>query len=372
MDFLETSSIVQKQLGMKHRAKNGIFFTPKSLRDIVFDHISILPTAILEPSCGSGEFLVDCHKRYPDAVVTGVELDETLSRVAKENSPQSTILNTDFLKFEGGKYDLIIGNPPFVQIKTNTKNFSGRTNLYIEFLHKCITYHLADRGILAMVLTSTIANGHFSQTIRDLIFSKKIVHFETIRNHTFKDTKAGVSILVIENSPGDNERYNFDGFLSGDAEELRRMVQTSSKKLKDLDVSIKYGMMTKTLQEYFSTNTSHIPFVLKKDVKQKEVKFDANRLFIDKDIKTHKGRCILLLRSNGVVMGSEYELKFSLFESESFLFDICLVGIFGKDIDKVYASLCDRRTEDYLKKICGSGRLTKKILLNLPIFVEKF
>lgn len=102
MDFLDTSSSVQKQLGMKYRAKNGIFFTPKPLRDIVFEHISTKPTTILEPSCGSGEFLVDCHERYPGAVITGVELDETLSRVAKENSPQSNILNQDFLKFDGG------------------------------------------------------------------------------------------------------------------------------------------------------------------------------------------------------------------------------------------------------------------------------
>lgn len=255
-------------------------------------------------------------------------------------------------------------------MKSVTKNFSGRTNLYIEFLHKCITHHLADRGVLAMVLPSTIANGHFSQTVRDLILSKKVLYFETIRNHTFKDTKAGVSILVIENSPGgDNERFNFDGFLSGDAGELRRII-LNSRKLKDLDVSIKYGMMTKTLQDHFSTDTSHIPFVLKNDVKHGEVTFGAKRLFIDKDVKTHSGRCVLLLRSNGVIMGSEYELRCSLFESESFLFDICLIGIFGKDIDKVYASLCDARTEDYLKKICGSGRLTKKILLNLPIFEQ--
>jgi hypothetical protein len=368
MDFLESSITAQKQLGMKHRAKNGIFFTPKPLRDIVLQHVNITPKSILEPTCGSGEFLVDCEMMFPEAAITGIELDEVLSRVAKNNASRSVIHTQNFLTYEGGKFDLIVGNPPFVQMKSVIKEASvGRSNLYIEILYKCITQHLNENGILAMVLPSTIMNGHFSQPVRDLILSKKILHFETIREHTFKDTKAGVSILVIENAPGDNTNYTFGGFITEDARELTTMTE-GTKKLKDMDVDVKYGMMTITLQDHFSKDEKHTPFVLMKDLGQGGVCFGENRLFIDKQMKTHSGKCIFLLRSNGVVMGSEYVLKTSLFEAESFLFDSCLVGIFGADIDKVYKSLRDSRTAYYLKKICGSGRLTKNIIVNLPIF----
>jgi len=368
MDFLESSLLVQKQLDMKHRAKNGIFFTPKPLRDIILRYIDISPKSVLEPTCGSGEFLADCEMMFPEASLEGVELDETLSGVAKGNAPRSVIHNQNFLTFDGEKFDLIIGNPPFVQMKPVFKEASvGRSNLYIEILYKCITQHLNENGVLAMVLPSTIMNGHFSQPVRDLILTKKIIHFETIREHTFKDTKAGVSILVIQNTPGDNTKYSFGGFITEDAQELTTMSE-GVKKLKDVDVFVKYGMMTKTLQDSFSRDPSHTPFVLKKDLSQGGVSFDKDRLFINKQIKTHSGKCILLLRSNGVVMGSEYILKTSMFEAESFLFDICLVGIFGADVDKVYASLCDSRTAYYLKKVCGSGRLTKNIIMNLPIF----
>ncbi|AGE50697.1 adenine-specific methyltransferase [Paramecium bursaria Chlorella virus CVB-1] len=368
MDFLDSSVLVQKQLGMKHRSKMGIFFTPKPLRDIVLRHVNITPQSVLEPSCGSGEFLVDCEAMFPEASITGVELDETLSRVSKENTSRSVIHTQDFLTFDGGKFDLVIGNPPFVQMKSVNKDASvGRSNLYIEILFKCITQHLNANGVLAMVLPSTIMNGHFSQPVRNLILSKKILYFETIRKHTFKDTKAGVSILVIQNVPGDNLKYNFEGIITEDAKYLSTM-SAGFKRLKDVEVFVKYGMMTKTLQDSFSRDPTHIPFVLKKDLCPKEICFDKDRLFINKKIKTHHGRCILLLRSNGVVMGSEYILKFSMFELESFLFDICLVGIFGPDIDKVYDSLCDSRTAQYIQKICGSGRLTKNIIMNLPIF----
>ncbi|ABT14966.1 DNA methyltransferase [Paramecium bursaria Chlorella virus NY2A] len=368
MDFLESSLAIQKKLGMKHRSKMGIFFTPKPLRDIVFHHIHINPQSVLEPSCGSGEFLIDCETRFPDANITGVELDETLARVSKENTSRSVIHTQDFLTFDEGKFDLIIGNPPFVQMKAvNNQASTGRSNLYIEILFKCMTRHLNDNGVLAMILPSTIMNGHFSRPTRELILSKKILHFETIREHTFKDTKAGVSILVVQNTSGDNLNYNFEGIITENARELTAMT-SGLRRLKDLNIFVKYGMMTKTLQNWFSRNPKHIPFVLKKDLCDKEICFDKDRLFIDKQIKTHNGRCILLLRSDNVVMGSEYKLKFSMFESKSFLFDICLVAIFGHNIDKIYASLCDDRTSYYLRKICGSGRLTKDIIMNLPIF----
>lgn len=171
MDFLDSSVLVQKQLGMKHRSKMGIFFTPKPLRDIVLRHVNITPQSVLEPSCGSGEFLVDCETMFPEASITGVELDETLSRVSKENTSRSVIHTQDFLTFDGGKFDLVIGNPPFVQMKSVNKDASvGRSNLYIEILFKCITQHLNANGVLAMVLPSTIMNGHFSQPVRNLIF----------------------------------------------------------------------------------------------------------------------------------------------------------------------------------------------------------
>ena len=67
-------------------------------------------------------------------------------------------------------------------------------------------------------------------------------------------------------------------------------------------------------------------------------------------------------------MGSEYDLKFTYFDAPSFLFDSALIAIFGKDIDILYKSLSDLRTKSYIQGICGSGRLTKDIILNMPVF----
>ena len=64
MEFLESSLQVQKSLGRKTRAKRGIFFTPKTLRDIVLSKIQITPRNVLDPTCGSAEFLVDCSQGW--------------------------------------------------------------------------------------------------------------------------------------------------------------------------------------------------------------------------------------------------------------------------------------------------------------------
>lgn len=370
MDFLPSSIDLQKKLGMKKRAKQGIFFTPKTLRDILFSHIeNFNPTTILEPSCGSGEFLVDCHEKYPDASLFGVELEPQLAIATKSIVPDAIVYNEDFLTWDmDRKFDFIVGNPPFVQIKSVFPGASvGRSNLYIEFLFKCLTYHLNDDGVLAMIIPSTIMNGCFSKPTRDLILTKRILFFDTIRNHTFKDTSAGVSILVMKNTPFENPRFNFGGILTNQAEELE-IISSGCRKIKELDLRLQYGMMTVTLKDYFSRDPDDVPFILQSDMKQDEISFDDKRLYIKTKKNTNSGKCILLARSGGVVMGAEYVLKFAYFEAPSFLFDSGMIAIFGKDIDILYKSLGDPRTKLYLQGICGSGRLTKDIVLNMPIF----
>lgn len=371
MDFLPSSVDLQKKLGMKKRSKRGIFFTPKPLRDILFSHLeNITPSSVLEPSCGSGEFLVDCCSKYPNASIVGVELEPELAVATQSIVPNASIYNEDFLTWGmDRKFDLVVGNPPFVQVKAVFPDASvGRSNLYIEFLYKCLTYHLNDGGILAMVIPSTIMNGCFSKPTRDLILSKQILFFDTIRNHNFKDTSAGVSILVMKNTPSSNPRFDFGGILTKEAEGLRRM-SSDCRKIKDLDLRLQYGIMTGSLKDCFSRDPNDVLFILQTDIKQDEISFDEDkRLYIKNRNKTNSGRCLLLSRTNGVVMGNEYILKFAMFEAPSFLFDSSMIAVFGRDIDILYKSLSDPRTNVYIQSICGSGRLTKDIILNLPIF----
>ena len=66
--------------------KNGIYFTPKTYRDITINAIKSYikkNCEILEPSCGSGEFIRDLTQ-YKNINITGVELDEELFNISNQ------------------------------------------------------------------------------------------------------------------------------------------------------------------------------------------------------------------------------------------------------------------------------------------------
>jgi type I restriction-modification system DNA methylase subunit len=70
--FSELSIRLNNELSKTERHDNGIFFTPRLARELIFKKLDIKPLTILEPSCGSGEFIQDCLTRYPKALITGI------------------------------------------------------------------------------------------------------------------------------------------------------------------------------------------------------------------------------------------------------------------------------------------------------------
>ena len=121
MEFLESSLQVQKSLSRKTRAKRGIFFTPKTLRDIVLSKIQIVPHNVLDPTCGSAEFLVDCSVKWPNAALTGVELTDDILPVARANIPSADIHHSDFMAWKTDeKFDLILTSPPYFNLEIYT------------------------------------------------------------------------------------------------------------------------------------------------------------------------------------------------------------------------------------------------------------
>ena len=80
-DFREASKKFNASLSKETRSEQGIFFTPKKARDVLFAKLADLqinPRRILEPSFGSGEFVLDARQIYPDSHIFGVEKNEEL------------------------------------------------------------------------------------------------------------------------------------------------------------------------------------------------------------------------------------------------------------------------------------------------------
>jgi len=173
------------EVSLEERQKHGMFYSDKRVSDRAFAGIDLPKDAmILEPSCGSGQFLQAIQERgYNMKNVIGVELEAKPYELAKKFYPEATIIQHDFLTWKAPhKFDLIIGNPPYLtqtnlkssELKATYKGMFGEyydgipLDLYIMFVIKCIGL-LKEGGILSFVIPDAILSNPSSQKARDFI-----------------------------------------------------------------------------------------------------------------------------------------------------------------------------------------------------------
>ena len=166
--------------------KEGIYFTPNS---IIQNNINIIKhfceqnniiiQEVLEPSCGSCEYINILDKHFSGINIMGIELNtqifSSISNLVFNNDV--SLINHDFLTINiTKKFDLIIGNPPYFVInkayilKKYKQYFDGRPNIYIIFILKCLEL-LNDNGILSFILPLNFINCLYYNKIRQHIYN---------------------------------------------------------------------------------------------------------------------------------------------------------------------------------------------------------
>ncbi len=158
---------------------------------------------VLEPSAGEGAFAVEIIERlYLSSLefgfsfqvalrnLTFFEIEEciaaklytrinTLLKNMSAFMPKDIIQVEDFLLSETGKFDLIVGNPPYVrhenipeeQKRIYRKNFSTfryRSDIYIAFFEKSLGM-LDDEGVLSFICSNRWLKNQYGQRLRNLI-----------------------------------------------------------------------------------------------------------------------------------------------------------------------------------------------------------
>ena len=214
--FRENSVKFHESLTKETRQEQGIFFTPKKARDLLFEKLrqfGVSPRVILEPSFGSGEFLADMRDLYPAATIHAVEKNETLFKSVEGQG----LVNADFLDYRGcPEADLIVGNPPYFLINTTgmtkkekaefaEKNqfcMVGRPNIYISFLYKCVAEHLVEDGYIAFIIPTSLMNCSYYQPMRDYI--SKYMTIKWIQELDVKFYEAGqdTMLLILQKKAG--------------------------------------------------------------------------------------------------------------------------------------------------------------------------
>ncbi len=165
------------------RKKNphGQYFTPRSVADLMIElSTSNSDARVLEPSSGAGVFL-DALGEAGFSQVDAVEFDPNLAR--HEKFP---VHNVSFVSWRPNKkYDLVIGNPPYIRWKDlsdpgktemkNHKLFGSLFNSLSDYLTVFIAgsiEHLTDGGELIFITPSFWMHTQHSDALRTWMLSR--------------------------------------------------------------------------------------------------------------------------------------------------------------------------------------------------------
>jgi adenine-specific DNA methylase len=165
----------------------GGFYTPESIVSFIlkWSFNGNKKCDVLEPSSGNGHFLKKIKEEgYDFKSLHAIEIDKLEATKSKAiNLRNSKIINSDFHKFCNKtklKFDLIVGNPPYIryqffdkQQQTEASNifekaglkYSKLTNAWVSFVVGS-SLLLKEEGKIAFVLPAEILQVSFAKPLR--------------------------------------------------------------------------------------------------------------------------------------------------------------------------------------------------------------
>ena len=392
-EFRDVSKKFNASLSKEERLEQGIFFTPKKARDVLFNKLAelgVTPKNILEPSFGSGEFLFDARRIYPDATLWGVEKNEALFRSV--TCPNSTLACCDFLTWNG-KADLIIGNPPYFVWKTDTYSakekkafaakysscMTGRPNIYIMFLYKCLEEHLETNGFLAFIIPTSLYNCSYYQPMRDYIEKHTtICHLENLNKPGFYETGVETALMILQKKKGTVDylfRSNGNVYISPFYKELYELTANTTT-LCELGLGVKTGTIVwNQIKENLSDEGTLLIYssnINNSELTLHNLRGDVKKQYV-KDIAkpTLDGPVLLVDRG----YGNSYHFNSVLVTLKDFYAENHINVIYPKtpeaagNLERVVTSFQNEKSQTFIKWFIGNGSMSATDLeTRMPIF----
>ena len=257
LKYSELSKNLTTTLNKNEKKNNGIYFTPpetiskniKFLEPFIKNNITIL-----EPSCGSCEYILRLNNINNNLNITGIEINKTIFESIKQYRTDNIVLfNKNYLTHKfNNKFDLIIGNPPyFVMKKTDIDKkyynyFDGRPNIFILFVIKSLKL-LKKNGVLSFVLPKNFLNCLYYDKTRKHIFNNYNILNIIECDDNYIDTKQNTIILILQNkNPTNNISYSitisgYTIFGTQDNIKIIKELYNNSQTLFDLNFKVNVG-----------------------------------------------------------------------------------------------------------------------------------
>ena len=385
--YLDISLKLTNSLSKLDKQQNGIFFTSKDL--VVKTFSKLLDRSyktILEPSCGSGEFIDYALSTLSTTNITGIEYNKYIFDKIKDLY-NCKLLKCDFLEYNKDytiKYDLIIGNPPYYVIKNSKYShlkeyIIGRPNIFCLFIIHSLKM-LNENGRLAFIIPRNFLNSTYYNKIREyIIHNYSIIDIEYIKTD-FLETKQEVIILYIENCKTKiNNNYfiklHNNYFLSNCYNiKLIKKLCLNSTTLHKLNCDVITGSVVwntvKILLEDHKTDDNTL-LVYSQNIKNNELNLLNNKKQYIKKKGEYKN-CLLVNRGYGT---GKYNFNYYLYNnSEHILIENHLNVITHPDINilkKIKKSFDDPRTLEFINNYFYNNSISKtELLYILPIYLN--
>lgn len=234
--------------------KSGSYYTPECVVRFMVNYLAAQGqnfAHVLEPSAGDGRFLPELL-RQPNCHVDAVEKFEakTTDMRTRIQHPNARYYTADFLDYSTGceeRYDLIIGNPPYISMKNmETEEIEKARQLFEQVqLSTAVMQNLwsafvvgaaqllTPNGTVFFILPTEFLQVRFAEKLRLYLEKKfnniKIFSFEA---EVFPDIEQHICLVYLSNS--ENAPPHIDYYIYGSPEDALPLKHSRIEKNKPL------------------------------------------------------------------------------------------------------------------------------------------
>jgi tRNA1(Val) A37 N6-methylase TrmN6 len=379
------------------KKKNGIYFTPPNTIQLNLEYIDMYKTdikTILEPSCGSCEYIDALVSKYNHSVITGIEYNDVIFKAIQHKESKSVvIIHNDFLNFTGTGFDLIIGNPPYFVMKKKDVNkkyfnyFDGRPNIFILFIIKSLGL-LNKNGILSFILPTSFINSSYYEKTRRYIHDNFNIMNIVECNDSYIETQQKTILVIVKNEPPVKNNFTYKiknniafGTLNNVAH-IKQLYQNSTS-LSKLKFKAYIGSVVWNQCKYILTDdNTQTRLIYSSDIKNGVLvpKIYTNikkKNFIKK--KGITGMTLVINRGYGT---GDYKMEYCLIDEKTpYLIENHLIYIRPVDeindielrqqYEKIIKSFACGKTKKFIEMYFGNGAINSNELNHvLPIYQD--
>jgi adenine-specific DNA-methyltransferase len=405
-EFEKTTIDYINKTNIEYRKSLGQYFTPKSIREKLLSKLpnSIKSPEVLDPACGTGEFLLSAKKYFKNPKIYGWDIDKKLTEISKKTVPEANLKNIDsLLNDDYGRFDFVIGNPPYFEFNPSPeirKKFreiiNGRINIFSLFVYQGVKW-LKEGGYLAYVIPPSMNNGAYFKNLRKFIIENTNIEYL----HVLKDPKlfngALQSTMLLVLKKGKNKgdyifKKNGLVIFSEGAEYLKKTFENKIT-LKELNFNVRTGKMVWNQNRNILTHNKNegIPLIWAHNIQENGLKFPIYKEDKPQYVKTKKydfGPAIVVNRITGSINSMKLKaaliptgMKFIAENHVNVIYPPSKKSQLGFDfsknskqnqlpLDKITKQLASKEKLEALKNITGNTQISKTELENLfPISI---